>query len=74
MTKLKIAGTGADADRERQQRDRGKRWTAPQRANPMAEVAAQIIEPRQASLLAQRLHGLNDSAGLKASLSHCTLA
>ena len=53
----------ADAERERQHRDRGKERIPAQGAKPITQVASQIVEPRQTALIAHRLHRLRHTPG-----------
>ncbi len=52
----------ADSQCQRQERHRREHGSAPKRAQPMAHVARQVVEPRQASLIPQRVHGLRSAS------------
>ena len=51
-------GVRADPERERDDRHRCKDRRASERPQPVMHVADQILEPRQAALIAQRIHRL----------------
>jgi hypothetical protein len=53
----------ADAERQRQHRDRGEHRIAAQGTNAVTQVARQIVEPRQTALVAHRLHRLRHTTG-----------
>ena len=53
---------GSDADRQRQHRGRREPRLAPQAAQADPQIDPQIVEPRQAALVAQRLHRLGNAA------------
>jgi len=56
-------GVGANAEGERQQCHGGEAGSTPKRAQPVTHVAHEILEPRQASLVAHRLQRLRHTAG-----------
>ena len=49
---------GADADGQRQKDDGGEGGRPAERAHAVPQVARQVVEPGQASLIAQGVHGL----------------
>ena len=57
---------GADADRQRQHRRRREPGTPRQTAHADAHVGQQVVEPRQAALVAHSLHHLGDAAQVNA--------
>ena len=59
------SGVGADPQRQRQQGDRREHGRAPERAQPMSHIAREVVEPRQASLVAKRIHRLRGTSGLE---------
>ena len=52
-----------DSQRQRHQRDRGEARTPPQAAQAITHVAPQVVEPRQAPLVAKRIQRLHGAAG-----------
>ena len=61
-------GVGADPERERQQRDDGKRRRAAKQAERVGDVAAQLVQPTQSEgVAAMRLVRL-DAAEIRAGL------
>ena len=55
-------GGGADADRQRQRRRRREPGTSRQAAQADPHIASQVVEPRPAALVAQRLQRLGQAA------------
>jgi hypothetical protein len=55
-------GVGADAERERHHRDGGEQRIAAQAAHGVAQVASEVVEPRQAALVADRVEALRQGA------------
>ena len=54
----------ADSQCQRQERDRREHGSASKRAQPMVYVARQVVQPRQAPLIPERLHGLRSASRL----------
>ena len=53
---------GADAEREGEDRHRREAGIASQEATRLAYIAQHIVEPREAALIAEGLHGLRDAS------------
>ena len=53
---------GSDADRQRQHRRRRETGLPRKAAQADPQIDPQVVEPRQAALVAQRLHGLGNAA------------
>ena len=62
VSEAENGGVGADANREREDGDEGEPRTFREHPAAVAHVARDIVEPWQAALIAQRLHGLIDAA------------
>ena len=60
----KDSGIGADSEGEREHGGRCKAGAALQRAQAVAHVARDVLEPGQASLVANRIHRLRAASGL----------
>ena len=56
-------GVGGDADRQCQQRRARERGAAAQRADAVADVAREIVDPRDAALIAAGVHRLGEAGG-----------
>src|SRR5207249_987045 len=55
-------GVGADAERNRQECDGREYWRAPECPQAVTYVTREVVQPRQAALITERLHRLGDAA------------
>jgi hypothetical protein len=64
-------GVGADAQSQRQQRHGGEHGTAPKRAEPVAQISSDLVQPGAVPSRSDAFLGLFDAAEMKHRRSPC---